>query len=706
MGAHDESTTAAVPRATPDRPADGSDVEDPATAGVLRGGSSSTRSTVRSVTTRVIVRSGLVDLPEVEARDPSVAVMSDPFIPEHKRFCSECRREVGRTRDGVAGSTEGFCPRDGTPFSFAPKLTPGAVVGGQYEVVGCLAHGGLGWIYLAKDRKVGDDDLIRWVVLKGLLDSGDQAALQSAIGERRFLAEVDHPSIVKIFNFVEHEGSRYIVMAYVDGVSLRELLESRNSDDPRRGRLPAAVACEYVLRCLPALSYMHERGLLYCDFKPDNVIAGPLGITLIDLGAVSRMGDEASHVYGTVGYQAPEIAQTGPTVASDLYGVARTLAVLCTGLEFAATDLPSPKAVPAFVDCDSLYRFLRKGTSQRPADRFVSADDMADQLVGVLRELVATEEKDAPGASRWFTGDFRPKPDAADWRLLPTLRVGVDDEAAPFLATIGAVGPGEQLERLELGPHTVEIDLRRAQILVGLERWDEADAALRELEWSSPGEWRATWHRGVMELARGAPGAARQCFLEVYREVPGELAPKLALGVSAEVARDAANAASWYRIVSRTDRSYVTATFGLARCLSRMGDREGSIEAYERVPDTSSAYVDAVVARIVTILAPDGREQPRMDEVREAGAAVLTLELEDHRRDELLARVLEAALQRLTDGAPPDARERIAGLPLTDREVRLGLEATYRRLARTSGRPEARIEFVDRANAVRPRTLT
>src|SRR5262249_23986937 len=153
-------------------------------------------------------------------------------------------------------------------------------------------------------------DLIRWVVLKGLLNSGDEAALQSAIGERRFLAEVDHPSIVKIFNFVEHDGFRYIVMAYVGGVSLRELLESRNPEDPRRGRLPAAVACEYVLRCLPALSYMHEHGLLYCDFKPDNVIAGPLGITLIDLGAVSRMGDEAGHVYGTVGYQAPEIAET------------------------------------------------------------------------------------------------------------------------------------------------------------------------------------------------------------------------------------------------------------------------------------------------------------------------------------------------------------------------------------------------------------
>jgi len=72
------------------------------------------------------------------------------------------------------------------------------VVGGQYEVVGCLAHGGLGWIYLARDRNVSG----RWVVLKGLLNSGDPDAYAAAISERQFLAEVEHPLIVEIYNFV------------------------------------------------------------------------------------------------------------------------------------------------------------------------------------------------------------------------------------------------------------------------------------------------------------------------------------------------------------------------------------------------------------------------------------------------------------------------------------------------------------------------
>ena len=69
---------------------------------------------------------------------------------------------------------------------------------------------------------------------------------------------------------------------------------------------------------------------MFCDFKPDNVIQCRGSVKLIDLGGVYRLDDRSSPVYGTVGFQAPEIAHTGPTVASDLFTVARTLAVLAT----------------------------------------------------------------------------------------------------------------------------------------------------------------------------------------------------------------------------------------------------------------------------------------------------------------------------------------------------------------------------------------
>ena len=102
-------------------------------------------------------------------------------------------------------------------------MATGDLVGGQYEVVGCLAHGGLGWIYLGRDKNVSD----RWVVLKGLLNAGDADALEAAVAEQRFLAQVEHPLIVEVYNVVEHEGAAYTVMEYVGGRSLKELLKAR-----------------------------------------------------------------------------------------------------------------------------------------------------------------------------------------------------------------------------------------------------------------------------------------------------------------------------------------------------------------------------------------------------------------------------------------------------------------------------------------------
>src|SRR5262249_13580981 len=230
------------------------------------------------------------------------------------------------SRDGEPGRAEGFCRGCGAPFSFVPKLARGELVGGQYEVVGCLAHGGMGWVYLARDHNVSD----RWVVLKGLLNAGDDDATAAALAERRFLAEVEHPNIVKIHNFVQHGSAGYIVMEYVGGTSLKDILTARreaNGGTPQP--LPVAQAIAYTLEVLPAFGYLHGRGLLFCDFKLDNVIQTEHSLKLIDLGGVYRIGDASSPIYGTVGYQAPEIAQVGPSVPSDLFTVARTLAVLC-----------------------------------------------------------------------------------------------------------------------------------------------------------------------------------------------------------------------------------------------------------------------------------------------------------------------------------------------------------------------------------------
>ncbi|HKN99179.1 MAG TPA: serine/threonine protein kinase, partial [Pseudonocardiaceae bacterium] len=115
------------------------------------GGSMSTRtgsSRGTGASRRGMLGAGLVEVPPVPYRDPSEAVLANPEVAERKRFCSNCGNPVGRGRDGRPGRTEGFCRECGTAYSFTPKLAPGDLVGGQYEVLGCIAHGGLGWIYL------------------------------------------------------------------------------------------------------------------------------------------------------------------------------------------------------------------------------------------------------------------------------------------------------------------------------------------------------------------------------------------------------------------------------------------------------------------------------------------------------------------------------------------------------------------------------
>ncbi|MGA8545587.1 MAG: serine/threonine protein kinase, partial [Mycobacterium sp.] len=345
---------------------------------------------------------GLVEIPRVPDIDPIEALMPNPVVPESKRFCWNCGRPVGRasaagTASAKKAQSEGWCPYCGSPYSFLPQLNPGDLVAGQYEIRGCIAHGGLGWVYLALDRNVND----RPVVLKGLVHSGDAEAQAIAMAERRFLAEVVHPSIVQIFNFVEHtdrhgEPVGYIVMEYVGGQSLKR----RKGD-----KLPVAEAIAYVLEILPALSYLHSIGLVYNDLKPENIMLTEEQLKLIDLGAVSRI-NSFGYLYGTPGYQAPEIVRTGPTIASDIYTVGRTLAALTLKLRARGGRYVDglPEDDPVLAKYDSFGRLLRRAIDPDPRRRFVSAEEMSGQLSGVLREVVAQDTGvRRPGLSTIFS---------------------------------------------------------------------------------------------------------------------------------------------------------------------------------------------------------------------------------------------------------------------------------------------------------------
>jgi serine/threonine-protein kinase PknG len=661
-----------------------------------------TRGSSGTAVTRGNLGAGIVAVPPAPYRDPSTVVLSDPQVAEPKRYCGRCEKPVGRSVGDRPGRLEGFCPGCGTPYSFIPKLKPDDLVGGQYHVAGCLAHGGLGWIYLAQDRNVVD----RWVVLKGLLNSGDESAMAAAIAERQFLAEVQHPNIVGIYNFVEHDGAGYIVMEYVGGQSLKDL---RLDDSGSPGPVPAARGIAYMLEVLPALGYLHGRELLYCDFKPDNVIQTEEQIKIIDLGGVRRMNDEVSDIYGTPGYQAPEVSTDGPSIASDLYTVARSLAVMVfdfRGFQNRYADaLPPAADVPVFERYPSLHRFLLKGAHADPERRFESAVEMAEQLLGVLRQVVAIDGgRPNPAPSRLFSPELGADPASPDWRLLPVPAIDPSDPAAAVLTALAATAPAQTLTALEGIPNSPEVVFQRVRALVDLGDTEAASGALAEQAEAEGEAWRDWWWQAVVRLAEGSAGRSSELFAMVAAELPGELPPIVAMGVAAEVGGDFRAAEDAYLAVAATDPSYVTAAFGLARIRRGQGDRRGAVAALSRIPASSSAYQAAQVSTFSTLIESSAAGVPNRDDLVAASETMLGVTGDPSLRAEMRRDLMVAALDLLKREGP-DADTRLGGVALEEVPVRQALEQSCRSLSKLAATESERIRLIDEANLYRPRSL-
>jgi serine/threonine-protein kinase PknG len=579
-------------------------------------------------------------------------------------------------------------------------------------------------------------------VLKGLLNTTDPAAVEAAVAERRFLAEVEHPSIVGVYNFVQHadratgEQAGYIVMEYVGGQSLRQLLLQRRRE-AGGGSMPLPTALAYMIEVLPALGYLHSRGLVYCDFKPDNVIQTEEQLKLIDMGGVRRIDDDDSAIYGTIGYQAPEIADEGPSPSSDLYTVGRALAVLTFEFNgYQSTfehSLPDPSGIPVLANNESFLRALRHSTDPDPDNRFESAAEMADQLTGVLREVLAVaDRRPRPAFSSLFSPELmtvgvpainsadstppllRPSP-AEIIAGLPVPHVDRADPAAGYLATLGTLDPAQLVNVLSAavageqgtppavaGSSETLLALVRAKTVVG--DFPGAAEVLAKVAARDDADWRVTWYQGLANLAANLHVSARDSFDAVYDALPGELAPKLALAFTAEAAGDQLLATKYFRLVWTVDRSYVSAAFGLARTLLHAGDRVGAIEALTGVPDTSSYYLAAQLAAIrIRVAPPAGFPCVSASDLNEAGRGVSRLKLDQTTLQQVTTDVLKAALTRLQAREPLDGGQ-LLGCDLTERALRFGLERSYRAQAQLSSDRRRRTELVDMANDVRPST--
>lgn len=684
-----------------------------AAIGSKRAGTTGSYATRRTRTGSQRMRSarlgaGLTVVPPAPPVDAAKAIMANPQVPEDKRSCAKCGHAVGRSIDGQPGRSEGFCPSCGTQFSFTPKLHPGDLVAGQYEVAGALAHGGLGWIYLARDRNVSN----RWVVLKGLLNSGDPDALAAAIAEQQFLAQVEHPLIVEIYNFVTHEGAGYIVMEYVGGKSLKQILKQRMSaNNGAYDPLPVDQALAYILELLPAFQYLHDLGLVYCDFKPDNMIQVGDAMKLIDLGGVRRIDDEESAIYGTVGYQAPEVAEIGPSVASDIYTIGRTLVVLT--MEFRGYQgtylhsLPPVDATPLFQENDSLYQLIAKCCAPDPADRFASVDEMRSQVLGVLREVVARKRQGTAmtsASSVLFESPATARP-ITEWSQLPRLREDTTDPQYSWLSSIGTDDARQRLADLQQAPEdSAEVWLARARAALDLGDPVTAKAHAQSLLADDPWEWRALWIEGLAAVQAEDWETAKASFNAVYQQVPGELAPKLALAFACERGGLPEVAEGLYQVCASTDAAYVPpAAFGMARVRAERQDTAGAVAALDLVPTTSRGYTESRQQRAEVLLSGGVQDLAVLDQ---AMRTIDASSVDGQTRQRYTVRILNEALPVVSSGAKVPDGARIGSVPATEAGVRDGLENALRALARDAIDLHERVSLVNQANAVRNWSLT
>ncbi len=263
--------------------------------------------------------------------------------------------------------------------------------------------------------------------------------------------------------------------------------------------------------------------------------------------------------------------------------------------------------------------------------------------------------------------------------------------------------PKQRLEQLQKAPEeTAEVRLWRAR--AALEA-DQAEVAIEQsaaLLQADPWEWRALWVSGLAALQQQRWDDAAAAFNAVYKQVPGELAPKLALALACEKGDRAQVAAGFYNTCAETDAAYVApSAFGMARIRADIGDTDGAVAALDLVPPTSRGYGESRQLRAEVLLRGAG------DDLMRLAAAMTSVDgagMEPYDRAKLSAKILGHALEVVTRKGPGTVR--IGSYEAKEPSLRDGLEASYRVLAREAQDRDTQVLMVGRANAVRNWTLT
>ncbi len=263
------------------------------------------------------------------------------------------------------------------------KLLAGKYKGfflGKYKLLGHIGTGGMSSVYLAEHTRMGDRRAIKVLPKSRVKDATYLARFQL---EAKAIASLNHPNIVLAYD-IDNEGDvHYIVMEYVDGIDLQQLVK-------RDGPLDGSTAADLIAQAARGLEHAHEQGVIHRDVKPANLLLDSKGsIRLLDMGlALVKADDDESltvanneNVLGTADYLAPEQALNSHKVdhRADIYGLGCTLYFLLTGK-------------PPFSD-GTLAQRIAKHQSEMPTPIRKIRPECSGELEGICVKMIQKDPK-------------------------------------------------------------------------------------------------------------------------------------------------------------------------------------------------------------------------------------------------------------------------------------------------------------------------
>lgn len=269
----------------------------------------------------------------------------------------------------------------------------------NYNIISKLGQGGMGTVYKAVDKVLGREVALK--MLNTLMINQPQV-LDRFKKEAQVLARLLHPNIAVIYNLIEQDQQHFMVMEYVEGKNLDELLRQHKT-------LPYQVVVLIFMQALEGLHHAHKKGIYHRDIKPSNLILTPDGtVKLMDFGIAKVAGEQrltqVNKVIGTVEFLAPEIIEgKEPSVASDIYAAAVTMYELLSGkLPFeSSTDYNLMQEIlkkkPMALDKlnssvpKALSNIVMKALEKKPENRFVDAGAFQQALSLAFPELKGTD---------------------------------------------------------------------------------------------------------------------------------------------------------------------------------------------------------------------------------------------------------------------------------------------------------------------------